>query len=141
MVEFKLTRDGPRLMEINGRIWGSLALAVKSGVDFPARIVDLYVSDGGAGALEPAGAYAVGVRSRDLTLELTWIASVLGGRKKYPFLRAPRRRQAVAAALHLLDPRLGFDVLSRDDPRPGVVELVNIALKIPRRLTRGADRW
>ena len=30
---------GPVLMEINGRIWGSLPLAVKSGVDFPAELV------------------------------------------------------------------------------------------------------
>jgi predicted ATP-grasp superfamily ATP-dependent carboligase len=138
MVEFKLTGDGPKLMEINGRIWGSLALAVKSGVDLPARMVDLFVSGDGALAASPLNGYAIGVRSRDLSLELTWIASVLGRRTRYPFLSAPRRRQALAAAVRLLDPRLGFDVLSRDDPRPGLVELVNIALKIPRRLSRGS---
>jgi hypothetical protein len=35
MVEFKRdTRDGvPKLLEINGRFWGSLQLAVDSGVD------------------------------------------------------------------------------------------------------------
>jgi predicted ATP-grasp superfamily ATP-dependent carboligase len=137
MVEFKLTREGAKLMEINGRIWGSLALAVKSGVDLPARMVDLFVSGDDDLPLSPVDRYALGVRSRDLTLELTWIASVLG-RARYPFLRAPRRRQALAAAVRLLDPRLGFDVLSRDDPRPGLVELVNIALKIPRRLSRGS---
>jgi predicted ATP-grasp superfamily ATP-dependent carboligase len=139
MVEFKLTRDGPKLMEINGRIWGSLALAVKSGVDLPVRMVDLFVRGDGAVAASPLNGYAVGVRSRDLSLELKWIASVLGRHTRYPFLRAPRRRQALAAAVRLLDPRLGFDVLSRDDPRPGLVELVNIALKIPRRLARSSD--
>ena len=38
MVEFKLdARDGvAKLMEINGRFWGSLQLAVDAGVDFPA---------------------------------------------------------------------------------------------------------
>jgi predicted ATP-grasp superfamily ATP-dependent carboligase len=37
MVEWKLDpRDGtPKLMEINPRFWGSLELAVRSGVDFP----------------------------------------------------------------------------------------------------------
>jgi predicted ATP-grasp superfamily ATP-dependent carboligase len=36
MVEFKLDKKGmPVLMEINGRFWGSIALAYKSGVDFP----------------------------------------------------------------------------------------------------------
>ena len=37
MVEFKRdARDGvPKLMEINGRFWGSLQLAIDAGVDFP----------------------------------------------------------------------------------------------------------
>ncbi|MCB9478345.1 MAG: ATP-grasp domain-containing protein [Deltaproteobacteria bacterium] len=36
MVEFKRAADGtPTLMEINGRFWGSLQLAIDSGVDFP----------------------------------------------------------------------------------------------------------
>ena len=41
MVEFKQdVRDGiPKLMEINGRFWGSLQLAIDAGVDFPALLV------------------------------------------------------------------------------------------------------
>lgn len=36
MVEFKVSQDGtPYLMEINGRFWGSLQLAIDAGVDFP----------------------------------------------------------------------------------------------------------
>ncbi|MHA1617037.1 MAG: carboxylate--amine ligase [Candidatus Njordarchaeales archaeon] len=35
MVEFKLSNDKLYLMEINGRFWGSLPLAISSGVDFP----------------------------------------------------------------------------------------------------------
>ena len=39
MVEFKRDlRDGSlRLMEINGRFWGSLQLAIDAGVEFPGR--------------------------------------------------------------------------------------------------------
>lgn len=45
MVEFKRdVRDGKaKLMEINGRLWGSLQLAVSSGVDFPALCLDYYL--------------------------------------------------------------------------------------------------
>jgi len=36
MVEFKVAEDGtPYLMEINTRLWGSLQLAIDSGIDFP----------------------------------------------------------------------------------------------------------
>ncbi len=41
MVEFKHGADGiPRLMEVNGRFWGSLQLAVDAGVDFPRLLVE-----------------------------------------------------------------------------------------------------
>lgn len=45
MVEFKRDiRDGrPKLMEINGRLWGSLQLAVSAGVDFPMLCLDYYL--------------------------------------------------------------------------------------------------
>jgi len=44
MVEFKRDkRDGKaKLMEINGRFWGSLKLAIASGVDFPALCLDYF---------------------------------------------------------------------------------------------------
>lgn len=44
MVEFKRdVRDGSaKLMEINGRFWGSLQLAVSAGMDFPALCLDYY---------------------------------------------------------------------------------------------------
>ncbi len=136
MVEFKLGTNGPKLMEINGRLWGSLALAVKSGVDLPGRLVELYLSPR-TGPPAPAELdYSAGVRSRDLPLELNWIGSVLAGRTPYAFLHAPRRREALAAAIRLFDPRLGFDVLSLRDPLPGLAELLGVAARIPSHLLR-----
>jgi predicted ATP-grasp superfamily ATP-dependent carboligase len=43
MVEFRVdSRTGePYLMEINGRFWGSLQLAIDAGVNFPRLLVDL----------------------------------------------------------------------------------------------------
>ena len=35
MVEFRVSEKGPFLMEVNGRFWGSLPLAISAGVDFP----------------------------------------------------------------------------------------------------------
>jgi len=42
MVEYKVdaVTGTPYLMEINGRFWGSLQLAIDAGVDFPALLVD-----------------------------------------------------------------------------------------------------
>ena len=48
------------LMEVNGRFWGSLQLAIDAGVDFPA----LLVRCAGGETVPENGSYRVGVRSR-----------------------------------------------------------------------------
>jgi predicted ATP-grasp superfamily ATP-dependent carboligase len=62
MVEYK--RDSstgtPYLMEVNGRFWGSLQLAIDAGVNFPALLVAAASGD----APEPVTRYRAGVRSR-----------------------------------------------------------------------------
>jgi biotin carboxylase len=123
MVEFLVAADGPTLMEINGRIWGSLPLAVKSGADFPLGLAQLFTGQRPVAGPAPR----VGVRSRNLRLELIWIGSVLRGERRYPFLSPPRRWAGIAAALRLVSPRDGFDVLSREDPSPGLAEAAQVA--------------
>jgi predicted ATP-grasp superfamily ATP-dependent carboligase len=137
MVEFKVGESGPRLMELNGRIWGSLPLAVKSGVDFPAGLVDVCLGTGPAPDEPLHASYALGVRSRDLGLEVVWIGSTLRRARRYPFIPTPGRREALAAAVRLLYPGDGFDILAREDPRPGLVELANVAGRVRRKLGRG----
>lgn len=62
MVEYK--RDAqtgrPYLMEINGRFWGSLQLAIDAGVDFPRLLAECALT----GTADTAPAYREGVRSR-----------------------------------------------------------------------------
>jgi predicted ATP-grasp superfamily ATP-dependent carboligase/thymidylate kinase len=137
MVEFKVGEAGPRLMEVNGRVWGSLPLAVKSGIDFPAGLADVCLGNVPAPDDPPDTTYPVGVRSRNLDLEVVWIGSTLRRARRYPGVPTPRRREGFAAALRLFYPRDGFDVLTREDPRPGLVELAGIAGKLPRKVAGG----
>jgi predicted ATP-grasp superfamily ATP-dependent carboligase len=130
MVEFKLGSDGPRLMEINGRVWGSLPLAVHSGMDFPARLVDLYLQGPPALNGGPVTEYQLGVRSRNLELDIVWMLSVLSGRKRYTYLPTPSRLSGLAALADLLNPAIKFDILSLRDPLPGMGELLRIARKL-----------
>ena len=137
MVEFKLGREGPRLMEINGRVWGSLPLAVKSGMDFPLRLAELYLGHPPEADSPPDTTYTLGVRSRNLDLEVLWIGSALRRTRPSQSLPLPGRRQALAVALRLFYPGDGFDVLAWDDPRPGLVEIARIAAKLRRKLGDG----
>jgi predicted ATP-grasp superfamily ATP-dependent carboligase len=134
MVEFKVGA-GAWLMEINGRVWGSLPLAVLSGMDFPARLADLYFSGPPPAEDAPATDYRVGVRAHNLELSLSWIAQVLLGRRRYPYLPIPKRRRALAAALGLLRPGEKLDIASLDDPMPGLAELPKIARKFLGKLS------
>lgn len=116
MAEFKVGPDGASLMELNGRLWGSLPLAVRSGCDIPAHLLAVHLGEGaGTG---PDTGYDVGVRARNLDLELVWIGSVLArGRRSSPLVDLTRR-DGVVAALDLLRPGQGEDLLARDDRRP-----------------------
>ncbi len=92
MVEFKRDQrdDTPRLMEINGRFWGSLQLAVDAGVDFPAMLATLAAG----GTVPPQAAYRLGVRNRWLWGDVDSLMLTLRGRGPVgahrPRLRAVR---------------------------------------------------
>jgi predicted ATP-grasp superfamily ATP-dependent carboligase len=62
MVEYKIAESTgvPYLMEVNGRFWGSLQLAIDAGVDFPALLVAAAAGDRPVPVLE----YRIGVRNR-----------------------------------------------------------------------------
>jgi predicted ATP-grasp superfamily ATP-dependent carboligase len=62
MVEYKLDRRSgePLLMEVNGRFWGSLQLAIDAGMDFPYLLYRLAVD----GCVQAPAAYKIGVRNR-----------------------------------------------------------------------------
>jgi predicted ATP-grasp superfamily ATP-dependent carboligase len=128
MVEFKVGAQGPKLMEINGRIWGSLPLAVHSGMDFPSRMAELYLF-GPPNSDVTDVSYRIGVHARNLELDLMWIFSVLLGRRRYPFLKMPLRYRGILALFGLLNPASRFDILSLRDPKPGLYEIRRIAAK------------
>lgn len=105
MVEFKVDpRDGiPKLMEVNPRFWGSLQLAIFSGVDFPFLILKMARKEG----FEPVLRYAVGRRFRWLLL-----GDILH------FLKHPQRFGLHPSFFNFFDPNTSYDVFSKDDPLP-----------------------
>jgi hypothetical protein len=103
-------------------------------MDFPAKLARLYLGDSAGDGNEPVDtAYRVGVRSRNLELDLVWMASVLAGRTPCPFLPRPPRFAALLAALGLLNPRTRFDILSLNDPWPGIAEIPRIVRRFLRK--------
>jgi predicted ATP-grasp superfamily ATP-dependent carboligase len=117
MVEFRRdARDGvSKLLEINGRFWGSLQLAVDAGVDFPYLLYRLAID----GDVEPVFTYQVGVRLRWWLGDLDWLLLRL------------RERGGIAgqlgAIVEFLKPQgktTRAEVFRRDDPAPALLELL-----------------
>jgi predicted ATP-grasp superfamily ATP-dependent carboligase len=118
MVEYKVdARSGkPFLMEINGRFWGSLQLAIDAGVDFP-RLLMACIEDT-CGPTPPA--YRIGIRSRWWWGDFDHLLARL--RRPVEALAlppsAPSRLQALLAFLCLWRPGDRSEILRLSDPRP-----------------------
>ncbi|HEU4642463.1 MAG TPA: ATP-grasp domain-containing protein [Gemmatimonadaceae bacterium] len=117
MVEYKLDeRTGtPYLMEVNGRFWGSLQLAIDAGVDFPRLLVDAAAGVPG----RPVADYRVGVRSRWWWGDVDHLLARLRRSRAELSLPpdAPGRWRAIRDffTVRALDRE---EILRPDDPRP-----------------------
>lgn len=123
MVEFKVDeRDNiPKLMEINGRFWGSLQLAIDAGVDFPALLIETVEKN----HVPPLGNYAIGVRTRWLMGDIDSLLMVLlRDRRKLSLpIGHQGRLQYLLEFLKLWQKNTYYEVLKREDIRPWIYEL------------------
>jgi predicted ATP-grasp superfamily ATP-dependent carboligase len=123
MVEYRRSLvDGiPYLMEVNGRFWGSLQLAVDAGVDFPSLLVDCVLGLDP----EPVTSYRDGVRSRWWLGDLDHL--IIRMKESTPRYRLPPDAGSrPGALLRFLVPWMPGDrseVLRLSDPGPGLREL------------------
>ncbi|MBW1859311.1 MAG: ATP-grasp domain-containing protein [Deltaproteobacteria bacterium] len=123
MVEFKLdsTDHSPKLMEVNARFWGSLQLAIDSGVDFPFLLYQL-VTDG---EFESPGPYQAGVRTRWFLGDVDHLLSMwlLPRNKLFLDPGYPSRLKALLDFLGSFKRSTRSEVFRTDDPLPGLWEL------------------
>lgn len=118
MVEYKVDeRTGtPYLMEVNGRFWGSLQLAIDAGVDFPVLLLAAAAGE----ATVPVREYTAGVRSRWWWGDVDHLIARLRRSRADLSLppEAPGRWRAVRDFLTIHFGRDREEILRRDDPRP-----------------------
>jgi predicted ATP-grasp superfamily ATP-dependent carboligase len=129
MVEYRRDFHSKRtvLMEVNGRFWGSLPLAIHAGADFPYVLYSCWNED----SPPPAGGYQIGVRCRAVTGDTKWLVSVL---KNY----SERRIRAIGAYLSAFQPRTRYFAWSSDDPVPAIM---NFFLRLRRLCARLGGAW
>jgi len=122
MVEFKRDdRTGEfKLMEINGRFWGSLQLAISSGVNFPSMVVRIAKGE----KINPILNYEVGVKNRWFWGDVDVLLTRLVKSNKALNLPAdyPGRMKMLLSFLKLWGKDLHYEVFDRNDIRPWLFE-------------------
>ena len=112
MVEYKIEErtQNPYLMEVNPRFWGSLPLALSSGVDFPYLLYQIATE----GDCPRTTQYRENIRSRWLLGDLRGLLKMIQEKKKLSseylkgFLRMGKSEKT--------------DELAWDDPLPALIE-------------------
>ena len=134
MVEFKCDPASGTfsLMEINGRFWGSLPLAIAAGADFPAMLYELMVD----GVVRPRPPARNGVYGRSLSRDLYWTELVLRREGPASLVNFPSRKQILKDALLFFSHRHHLDVQAWRDPRPGIMDIREIVSAQIKRVSR-----
>ena len=111
MVEFKIDpRVGtPVLMEINPRFWGSLALAIEAGVNFPYLLLRLARGEN----VKPVEHYAIGKQCR-------WL---LPGDLMH-YIHNSRRALMKPSFFNFFSKDTAYDILSLRDPLPTLARIL-----------------
>jgi protein-tyrosine-phosphatase/predicted ATP-grasp superfamily ATP-dependent carboligase len=141
MLDFRVDyRTGDwAFLEVNGRFWGSLPLAVTSGADFPIALYEFLVE----GRREFDRRYRTGLRCRNLTDDFWWLDQVVRDPEVSRIGKVTTVvREVGAAVANVVTGRERSDTLVLDDARPGLSELGAIGAivrnSVVRKLLR---RW
>ena len=121
MVEFKLDEEHePKVMEVNPRFWGSLALAILSGVDFPYLLYKMALEQD----IGPITLYKTNVKMRHLGWDLSALGESVLSKKRYKI------RYIVEFLKDILDKNIHEGLMARDDLKPFLIHCLRLLKKL-----------
>ena len=125
MIEFKYnpTTNTCCLMEINGRFWGSLPLAVSSGSDFPWFLYQLLINH----QYPQQFSSSPGHISRKIQDDLYWYIQTLFRRDNSPLIKWPSKMQLLKDFVSIFYYKHHFDAFYYQDLKPGFIDLKRTA--------------
>ncbi len=135
-VEFRRDASGcPLLMEINARLSGSIEVAIRSGVPFPALLWHWAAGDTPLAAVE---GYQTGVKMRYLKGDMKWLWENIENRGRQPDGVSPQ--MAIATFARDFIHRQSYDYMDRHDLGPALAALAANVSLARRKLSKGAQR-
>ena len=131
-VEFRRDATGlPLLMEINARLSGSIEVATRSGVPFPALLWQWAAGE----PLTAVSGYRSGIKMRYLKGDMKWLWENIESRGRHPDGVSPQMAIATFAGDFIR--RQSYDYMDRHDLGPAVAALAGNVSLARRKLTRG----
>jgi predicted ATP-grasp superfamily ATP-dependent carboligase len=112
----------PKLIEVNPRFYGSVCLPIAAGVDYPWILWRMAMGE----KIKPDLTYRTGVRARLLfPNDFQHLFSVLAGGPKVSGFQNPSRLKILINFLKFYGKDTHYFFFSRDDPMPGIYNMVN----------------
>jgi predicted ATP-grasp superfamily ATP-dependent carboligase len=129
-VEFKIdSRDSvPKLMEINARCWGSMNLAIESGMDVPYL---LYLLATGK-PIHQSFNYKIGVKYRWLDGDTQNLLSILKSEQNLINVGPPSRFNSVLQFFKFYEKNIHYDGFAISDPLPFLMNEAAYAIQITK---------
>lgn len=132
MFEFKIDPASGRavLMEINGRLWGSVGLAVAAGVDIPALLYNMTVKNEAVEVFD----YRIPCFTRNTRRDVFWFFDNLRTPSGHPELLKVTGSALTREVGNLFLGREHFDAECLSDPLPGLVSWKEVGRELSARL-------
>ncbi len=133
MFEFKRDSEGRwAFIEINGRFWGSLALSIAAGCDFPFWLYQMQCEN----REDFPRQYRIGIYSRNLYGDLHWIMDNRRADHSDPSLSTRPLATVLAESRHWLTGHEYWDSFAWRDPGPFFGEVGEMAGEFTGKLRR-----
>ena len=133
MVEFRRSNNNRAayFVEINGRLWGSLALALHAGIDFPRAMLECYT---GSPPQPVTSDYPLGIVCRNVFPgEVGYLCSILKAKGKIRGVRPPSKVRAVFEFFGwFFSPRVRYDFFWPRDPMPWIWQSIHACVHVLR---------
>jgi len=139
MVEFKFNFDTGEwiFLEINGRFWGSIPLAIAAGADFPYFLYQLKTEK----KREFPQTYKTDLFSRNTIRDFNWIIQNACTDKTDPSRNTVPNSQVIKEIFNILTFRERNDTFVFDDMKPGFAELWRLILEIKDKTKQAIERY
>jgi len=131
MFEFKVDPASMAavLMEVNGRFWGSLALSIQAGVDFPLLLYECLVLGNEVRVFD----YKIPFFVRHTMRDVQWLVKNFRAPANRPEIIKVKLKDLLKEPLNFFLFREGYDIESLTDPLPAVVAWSQLLLNALRK--------